>query len=359
MNKNPIRYWRDQIVKALYPNSGRSRSIHIPMKFYTESHKNEELVFTTTLVELSENDETYIKLAAVHILNKFFSLILPHLEARNTVGLYTTKINRIKKDQQRLTDLNKNLVANSNQKHLDDIAALNNAVQQNEDDGSISPNIPSNNSISGNSIVDPAREKEKEIQDIIELDDSNDFNDVEENIQTELDDKLEERLDEEILKAQERPSTDPSGSGSSGSSSNNGGGTKTESGGTQTSGEEGGKSEEQKRKEEEEKKRKIEEEKKRKEEEEKRKQKAEEEKRKREQEAAEDARNYDLTTRKTVIGFIKTEADDLRHNFVINDFQENTKAQAVATKLRNEIPNLISKSPYFTNLKIFVQCIEI
>lgn len=310
MKKNSIIYWRNQIVKALNPQSDRQRVVYIPAEYYNESDKNKELKFTADLIKLTEDNESYIKLGATKILDKFYDLILPHLTGKNTVGLYTTKIRRIKDEQENLKELYTLSKTNADQEHADQIKCINDAYEQNPNSNSITEIVQSTCKISRNKNL-------AEDPETIDIDDDDEFEDAQTILQSQ-EDEIENRLETERQNAEDNDNDNGNGHVNNDNDNN-----LTE--------EEKKAEEDRKKKEEEERKKAAEE---RKKEEEAAKRLREEERLRKEQE---DARNFDIDTRKTVIGFLKDKKDEVTNEFIIKDFNKDTTADVVGRDLKEKI----------------------
>ena len=160
IESNGLTYWRNQIVKALISNSPRSRTIYIPMSFYRESDTNKDLTFTENLNTLTENDETYIKLGSSKILKDYYEKIIPYLKGKNN-SLLKSKIKQLEEKLQSIKTLNTSLKQEALAKHTADFKLINNdSASENSNPNSNTQTIPSNNSLPSSQVLDNNAEKE-------------------------------------------------------------------------------------------------------------------------------------------------------------------------------------------------------
>ena len=107
LNVNRKKYWRSQIVKALSTSGNRNKTIYVPLAYVEESDVDKDKHFLEPLLELTENDETYVKLSAVKLLAIFYPFVIAHLRTINAGVTYSVKIQRLLEELKNITTLEK------------------------------------------------------------------------------------------------------------------------------------------------------------------------------------------------------------------------------------------------------------
>ena len=159
---NRKKYWRDKIVTALSTNSERNKTIYVPRAYIDESDKDKDKYFIVPLLELTDNDETYVKLAAVKLLSIFYPFVIANLREINAGVTYSVKIQRLQEELKNITALENVLTDSAATKHFKD----SHDVEQGTYTTSSTANLPHNDPSDSSSNVDddPATEDAEKIK---------------------------------------------------------------------------------------------------------------------------------------------------------------------------------------------------